>query len=143
MKSVGYLSGPMRSRPLFNFNAFERATQLLRDEGWTVISPHEMDLEAGVVTASWKYTPTGRVFTDVELNENFSLEDALARDLRAVEECEAVVCLPDWEESEGARIEVQRAAELGLELFVLAHRGQVTPIPYPLWVVDPESEEVA
>ncbi len=138
-----YLSGPMRNRPQYNFNAFERATQLLRDQGWEVVSPHEMDLEGGHVTVAYHYAPEGKTFTHVELNADFDMDEALGRDLVAVGQCEGVVCLPDWEESEGARIEVQRAAELGLELFVLAHRGQVTPIPYPLWVVDPESEEVA
>ncbi len=37
--------------------------------------------------------------------------------LEMVRRCDAVVCTPDWEESEGARGEVALAKEIGLPIF--------------------------
>ena len=42
-----YLIGPMRGIPLYNFPAFDDAADRWRKHGWTVISPAELDREAG------------------------------------------------------------------------------------------------
>ena len=96
-----YLSGPMRNRPQYNFNAFERATQLLRDQGWEVVSPHEMDLDGGHVTVAYHYAPEGKTFTHVELNADFDMDEALGRDLVAVGQCEASCACPIGKSQKG------------------------------------------
>jgi hypothetical protein len=42
-KQTLYLGGPMTNYPQFNFPAFDRAAQTLRDHGYTIVSPAELD----------------------------------------------------------------------------------------------------
>ncbi len=109
-----YLAGPMRSIAAFNFPAFADATARLREAGHTVFSPAERDIEVG-------FDPTGMAGTDEELTEvGFSLRDALGADLAWITAtAEAVVVLPGWERSSGARCEAATALALGLPVVPL------------------------
>lgn len=105
-----YLAGPMRGIEDFNFPAFRVAAQTLRDEGWSVFSPAERDIDVH-----------GDVFKAEhgELDEikgsGFSLREALAADTQWIAlHADAVVVLPGWEKSEGAKAETQLARALGL-----------------------------
>lgn len=98
-----YISGPMRHIPQFNFPAFAEAAARGRSLGWTVISPHEQDLEHG-------FDPTllnvKDAFTHEEMRQ-FARRDAnvLLNVLRA-EEGDAIALLPGWEKSTGAKAEL-------------------------------------
>lgn len=96
-----YLSGPMRGRPLFNFPAFHEATAFLREKGYEVFSPAEMDEEDGFDPASAVFTTEG-------------LRKALKRDTETIFKVDAVAVLPGWEASRGARLEVELALMIGL-----------------------------
>jgi hypothetical protein len=103
-----YLAGPMRGYEFYNFNAFEKATAVLRGYGFAVVSPHELDIEGGFdprVTGMNRDKPT--------------LEVCMARDLAAVASCDAVVLLDGWESSEGVSIELTVASMMrkGILLF--------------------------
>lgn len=94
-----YISGPMSGHPDFNYPAFEDAAQRLRAAGYDVVSPHELDGEAGV-----------------DLTKPFTHEDriaALKRDLVAVLDCDGVATLPGWMGSTGAFAEVAAARSIG------------------------------
>ncbi|MGZ0151849.1 DUF4406 domain-containing protein [Kribbella sp. WER1] len=95
-----YLSGPMTGLPEFNFPVFDAAAYALRQIGFLVVSPHELD--AGM---------------DLD---NFDLQAALERDVQAVADTDAVVLLPGWEDSPGAAVEVIYAEALGHPVFRLA-----------------------
>lgn len=96
-----YLAGPMRGKPRFNFDAFDEAAQDLFASGWAVTSPADIDRELG--------------FDPDQHDESFfgDIANIIRRDVEAVLEADAVVALPGWEESMGARAEVALARWAG------------------------------
>ena len=105
-----YLAGPMRGYEEYNFPAFRKATAWLRGLGWEIFSPAERDeadpaIDHTVDVAGWQGTR--------------GLDYFMAYDLKAVCETDAVICLPDWEDSQGARLETVTAVEVGHPVFVI------------------------
>jgi hypothetical protein len=108
-----YLAGPMRGRPEFNFPAFDRAEAQLRDMGHDVFSPAARDREHG-------FTAEGLTGDEDLAALGFDLRDALAVDLEWItRHADAVIVLPGWEGSSGARAEVATAKALGLPVHEL------------------------
>lgn len=101
-----YLAGPMRGYPEFNFPEFHTAADALRARGYEVHSPAENEQDP--------LTTTFREFMEV--------------DLAAVCRSDAVVVLPGWTESQGARLEVTVANEC--EIPVLSY-PDMEPIKGP------------
>ncbi len=87
-----YLAGPMTGLPEKNYPAFHAAAKRLRDRGFTVISPAEINSP----DASW--------------------EDSMRRDIPVVLTCDIVALLRGWENSKGARLEVINAAAFGMPI---------------------------
>lgn len=94
-----YVAGPMTGYPEWNFPAFEGATTALREAGYEVVSPHEIDLEEG--------------FDPSSDGSGFDLRAALTRDVEEVLDADGVALLDGWEESPGATIEVLAASSQG------------------------------
>ena len=46
-KPTIYVAGPMRGYENYNFPAFDRCSRVLREQGWNVINPAELDKDAG------------------------------------------------------------------------------------------------
>lgn len=98
-----YLAGPMTGIPQFNIPAFDRAAARLRGFGYHVINPAEEDTPA--VRAA------GLASIDGKLDEHGMIGsktwgDLLARDVKIVaDDIDAVVLLPGWMHSRGARLE--------------------------------------
>lgn len=93
-KTSVYIAGPMTSIPKFNFPAFQAAAEDLRAMGLGV-----------------RYTAKGNPPTPAKaLPWDHYLRDAL----RVMLDADAVVVLPGWRESKGARLEVHVALELGV-----------------------------
>jgi nucleoside 2-deoxyribosyltransferase len=93
MKTV-YLAGPMRGYEHYNFPAFDVASERLRDLGYKVFSPADMDREHGF---------------DPILNPEQGCPltiDCAQRDIDAIFKCDSVVLLPGWEKSAGANAEI-------------------------------------
>jgi Domain of unknown function (DUF4406) len=103
-----YLAGPMRGHLEFNFPAFHAAAKLLRELGYEVHSPAEVDVNNG-------FDPTGMAGDNAELGPaGFDLTEALLGDLTYIlKEAEAVVLLPGWRESNGALAECWTALAVG------------------------------
>jgi hypothetical protein len=97
-----YIAGPMRGKPYFNFHAFDEAKSKLEQDGWNVISPADIDREAGFDALDM---PEDSDWNDVDSLPNFSLEESFDRDIAAIRESDAIYMLKGWEASTGARAE--------------------------------------
>ena len=100
-----YLAGPMRGYNQFNFPAFDSASARLREIGYDVYNPAEIDRALGLDE------------TAPDAEEKFEalggIEAAMERDFGAILKCDGVVLLPGWERSTGARSEVYIARTTG------------------------------
>ncbi len=98
-----YIAGPMTGIPNWNFPAFDAAAKFLRDCGYTVVNPADLDREAGFNESQ---AGVGQEF----------LRQAMSRDLAAICECDGIAVLHGWQRSMGACIEVALASRLGLRI---------------------------
>src|SRR5882762_8605453 len=81
-KGVAYISGPMRSKPDFNYPYFDSVEDRLTEEGWQVLNP-------------------ARHF-DGDTSKDFA--DYMEKDYLDVIAADTVFLLPGWQDSEGARL---------------------------------------
>jgi hypothetical protein len=93
-KLRAYISGPMSGRPEWNFPAFRKAAREWRKRGWRVMDPSR--------------SFGGRT----DLPRSVYMRKDVAMLLRV----DAVVVLDGWETSKGARLEVEIARQLGLDV---------------------------
>lgn len=107
----------MTGIPQFNFPAFDRAADMLRREGHDVVSPAELDdpvdREAALASKDGSALSYG---TGVKKTWG----EFLARDVKLISDdgIEAIVVLPGWERSKGARLETFVAAGIkGLPVY--------------------------
>lgn len=92
-----YISGPMTGKPDFNRDAFNEAEAKLREKGLDVFNPASICIP----NAEWS--------------------DYMRRDIKAMMDCGVIVVLPEWFTSQGARIEVELALQLGVEVYELGY----------------------
>ena len=118
---IWYLAGPMSHIKSFNFPAFEAAAAKLRDMGYLIVSPAELDNPADYAAAM--ASPDGKP-TDA----NGTWGDYLARDVKIVaDEVSGIIFLPGWEKSRGARLEAYTGILCGHQ-FAFYDNGDVTPL---------------
>lgn len=98
-----YLSGPMSGFEDFNFLAFNEAEEILTSEGFKVFNPASHGWGGG--------NPETGTLSEEEYRE------FLRKDFIAVAESDAVFVLPDWEQSRGAKREVQVARWCGIPVY--------------------------
>ena len=101
-----YVAGPMRGYERYNFPAFDQAKDRLIEHGFDVVSPADLDGAFGFTG----YTQT--------LPEGF-IYGAMKRDFAAILECDAIVFIPGWENSSGAKAERFVGEQIGLGFFQL------------------------
>jgi hypothetical protein len=100
-----YIAGPMRGREFYNFPAFHEAEQHLKDLGHDVVSPARLDIEAGFLMS---HLPEDHDWN--EMPHGMDYEDTMARDLEALDTCDAIYMLRGWTTSQGAKREQIHAA---------------------------------
>ena len=116
-----YLAGPMSGIPQFNYPAFDAAAAYLRDNGFDVMSPAEMDDPN--IRAAALASPDGahREFQDTLERAGHQPEtwgDFLARDVKIVaDQCDGIVLMEGWAGSRGARLEVFIALQVQKPVF--------------------------
>lgn len=102
-----YVAGPMRGMPRFNFPAFDAAAEVLRAEGWVVISPAEEDRMLYGAQIEWAGT----------VDDGF-YRQSMERDLLMIlTRTDAIHLLLGWRDSNGATIEAQVAEVIGREMY--------------------------
>lgn len=101
MKPKVYLIGPMSGIKDDNRPAFRKAAKWLRTRGWPVISPDELDESKPPKEAVW---------------ENYLRRDILWGVLKA----KALVALPGWRQSRGAKLEACIAESLKIPVYEFA-----------------------
>jgi len=89
-----YIAGPMSGVVDHNYPAFHAAASFLREKGWTVFSPAEINADA---------IETGRPWAC-----------CMRKDLAELVKCEAIFMLSGWKESKGATLELHVAERLGM-----------------------------
>lgn len=105
---IYYIAGPMTNYEQYNYPLFEQAAEYVRDQtGAFVVSPHELD------------------HGDYGVLGSIPWEEYVRTDLENLLGCTAIVLLPKWEDSRGARLEEQVARELNYYMFEYSnHDGQ-------------------
>lgn len=93
-----YLAGPMTGIEAMNFPAFHAAAAKLRDSGYVVINPAEINPDPA---ANWNA--------------------CMREDIAQLVTCDAIALLPGWERSRGATIEARIAADLGMRRIYVDH----------------------
>jgi nucleoside 2-deoxyribosyltransferase len=93
-----YLAGPMSGHPGHNFPAFHEGARKLRDLGYEVVSPAEMDFNADL-THPWEWY--------------------MKKDIALLCGCDGIAMLPGWQQSKGACLEHEIAQYLNMPVFHL------------------------
>lgn len=101
MKRI-YLSGPMTGKPDLNRPAFKRYADIVRAMGYEVVNPHDVPA-----------TKYGGGLVEGEP----SYDDYLLSDIVSLVKCDGILMLPGWQESKGARVELEIAMVLGHSFF--------------------------
>lgn len=97
-----YIAGPMSGHLEFNYPSFEQAEVRLRAAGHEVVSPAD---RAQLNPADPDSLAPGVTY-----------EQCLAEAIAKLLTCEAVALLPGWEDSHGARLEVELSHLRGLDV---------------------------
>lgn len=95
--SIYYLSGPMTGLVDYNRPAFNEAAKYLRSQGFTVWNPAE----------------------EFDPSHIYPRKVYMRRDIEALLKCESIVMLHGWQNSAGARLELEIARELEMNIFFL------------------------
>lgn len=107
----GYVAGPMRGLPYFNFPAFFAAAEVLEHTfGIPIANPAQMDIAAGC-------DPND------ELAMPPDLRDIFTRDLTEVADTDVLFLLEGWDMSSGAFLEGMLGCELDLQFFEVFNVG--------------------
>ena len=89
-----FISGPMTGIEDFNRAKFNAMEKMLKEHGKSVFNP------------AW-----------LAVDESWSRDDLMAVDIAVLARCDAIVLLPGWENSEGARAEYAYAVSAGKRIY--------------------------
>lgn len=110
----GYIACGMTGIPLSNWPHFEEWEHKLQAVGWDIVSPTRVDEAVGSVKV---VRDNNNHVLSVEPTEKFEYENILAVDFLALTFCDAIIMLPGWTSSSGAKRELAHAKSLGLQVF--------------------------
>ena len=122
-----YLAGPMTGHPQFNYPLFLRVAEELREKGWDIHNPVEMDdpevREAAMQSEDGKLDEDSRI-------AGHSWGQILGKDIEFLSDrCDSIVLLPGWALSRGARLEAYCAVNNGFRVYQYSEKV-TTPVPH-------------
>lgn len=82
----------------YNRPAFDKVAKEFRSKGYTVFSPSEVGDREVIMPRSWY----------------------MKKDIEALLNSNSIVLLPDWDKSEGAKLEVEIAKQLEMSIILYA-----------------------
>ncbi len=94
---IVYISGPISDIPNWNREAFETVSKKVVDLGHETVNPHDL-------------------FKDLD-TEGYTWHQFMPPCIKALVDCDAVLTLPSWEFSRGAKLEVDIARALDKPVF--------------------------
>jgi hypothetical protein len=99
-----YIAGPMTGYKNFNFEAFDEAAAALREKGWLVINPADLD------RLHWGFDgyPPEDIVPRLFPTKEAMIRSCIARDIGAIMEFtdgDAIYMLEGWRQSTGANAE--------------------------------------
>lgn len=109
-----YIANRMRGCPYYNWPWFYATEAVLTAKGHEVVNPCRIDEEMGVVKV--RRDEAGGII-DVSLTDLYDYAKVIQRDLDAVADCDGIVMGPEWQHSEGARLERETAKAFDLVIF--------------------------
>lgn len=121
-----YISGPMRGRPDYNYPQFHEVAKALRRNG----------------LGSGEFLPSFNVLNPAENfdgDQDRPIHEYLALDIRQVLDADAVVLLPGWRNSEGARLEIAVAQATGKRFFLARPTGIVGGWEFSAYTPEPQA----
>ncbi len=125
-KQIWYLAGPMTGIPQFNFPAFFAAAEALRNQGFHIISPAEIDdaEDAGAAMKSVDGAPGSGTCGEGDKAKTWG--DFLARDVKLIADtCTGIILLDGWEKSRGARLEAYVGLLCGADFATYIGNGHI------------------
>lgn len=143
--SRAYLSGPMKDIAENNFPLFIRFAALLKERGWDIISPVDLNIAAGVKS-------TDTEFTEEQMIKLIADDSAAILSLRP-SAGDAVLVMEDWfnrgAKSRGVFAELALADWIGLPVYLVRETGAENPLLVTIhrlfrdrdtnvWLFDPE-----
>jgi hypothetical protein len=106
-----YLAGPMTGIKNLNFPLFNAEAARLRELGYTVMNPAEINGGADELVACAAMTPA-------ELKAHW--RKCMRRDIAVLMTCDAIALLPNWFKSKGAKLEVRIGADFDMPINMAA-----------------------
>lgn len=107
-----YVAGPMTGYPDLNFPAFHTAAATLRQRGFVVLNPAEINADHDAAFEAFLATVTGDEAREKARVAHWRA--CMKRDIAALVTCDGIALLPGWERSRGATLEHHNATQLGL-----------------------------
>jgi hypothetical protein len=122
-----YIAGPMTNVPKFNIPLFDFVATALRNRGWDVVSPAELDSPA--MRAAALESRDGD-YEQLKAATGETWGDVLARDVKVLSDTgiQAIVLLPGWYNSRGATLETTVGLLNKLKFFQWQSDGTPDPM---------------
>ncbi len=111
-KPFYYLGGPMRNKPFFNFPEFDRVAGVLREKGYNIVSPAELD---DPETREQVFDSPDGTATRIHQMAGTFLERDLV--ICSMPNCVGGIFLEGWDASAGASLEFNTITGLGRSAF--------------------------
>ena len=105
-----FIAGPMRGYENYNFKKFDHIEELLRQLGFDIVNPARIS----------------RKFKESEVNSDISVYNKMIDMQQDAERtCNAILLLDGWQWSEGVKLEVKTASELGMQFLLESDIAQL------------------